>query len=655
MRKVLVAALIAGAFTASADDGWVKGIISKDILPAKMGVSSEDAVFSKVAEADIAADRAWQSLKSRAEYDAYRKAMHEKYVEAIGGFPERTALNPITVDTFKFDGYIAEKVMFESHPGVYVTANLYLPDSPRFRPPYKACLVTCGHSQDGKGDRAYGRMGVMAAKAGLACLVYDPISQGERIQVPSTMNVMGHYRLGVLAALLGKSMALFRIWDGIRAMDYLDSRADIEHGEYGIMGNSGGGTMTSLIMSIDPRVKAGAPSCFISTISDVFSDIGPQDSEQVIFGQLAFGLNHSSFVLLGDNPVRMHCVHSDFFAFRGSLRTFDVVKTTARNCSLGDRYAMTDVQGPHGWREGARQSTLLWMRRYIAGDRTAPDVDVAKCREADVGFSIYKADYGLSGTNHCVTAEGDVSKTPGFRSVYDILKKELDVVESTRERLSGAKLAAAAAKAAGIVQPDKCGLVVKECGSFATNGVTFTKLMVLCPDALVLPAFLCRPEKETAAPAIVTGVNRRGAYADLVEKALSEGRAVLSMDFIGAGEIGETKNTFYGLKQNKDEGLAAMLYTLGKSLVGERATEMLFMASYMKQLTGKSPKIVACRRMAIAAAHAYGVRRDLVGEVELVARPLSWAEAVRTSADLYSYANTVNGALRVYDWVDLLD
>ena len=82
---------------------------------------------------------------------------------------------------------------------------------------------------------------------------------------------------------------------------------------------------------------------------------------------------------------------------------------------------------------------------------------------------------------------------------------------------------------------------------------------------------------------------------------------------------------------------------------------MLFMASYMKKLTGKSPKIVACRRMAIAAAHAYGVRRDLVGEVELVARPLSWAEAVRTSADLYSYANTVNGALRIYDWVDLLD
>ena len=123
MRKVLVAALIAGAFTASADDGWVKGIISKDILPAKMGVSSEDAVFSKVAEADIAADRAWQSLKSREEYEAYRKAMHEKYVEAIGGFPERTALNPITVDTYQFDGYVAEKVMFESHPGVYGTAR----------------------------------------------------------------------------------------------------------------------------------------------------------------------------------------------------------------------------------------------------------------------------------------------------------------------------------------------------------------------------------------------------------------------------------------------------------------------------------------------------------------------------------------------------
>lgn len=661
MKKVLCGLLTAVSMVSSADTAqsgsWLSDVLAKPILPARLAWSSYDRVLCDVAAGDVSADRAWLSLKSRSEYDAYRKKMHDGYVKAIGSFAKRTPLNPKTVRQVERDGYRVEYVVFESHPGVYVTANLYLPavGDAKFKPPYRAFLVSCGHSFEGKGDLAYSRMGAMAARNGFACLVYDPIAQGERIQKPSTMNVFGHYRLGLLASILGKSMALFRIWDGVRAMDYLDTRSDIIHDGYGVMGNSGGGTMTSLIAAYDPRVVAAAPSCYISTVSDVFADKGPQDCEQVIFGQLAIGLNHASFALMGGNAFRIHACHGDFFPFRGTLRTLDVITNTAANCGLdAARYGMSDFQGPHGWREGARNSSLLWMRRHLARQKDVPETDLVELRGKDVGFSYRKVDCGVGGSsNHFVTASGDVSKEPGFRSVYDILKDEAGNLAKTRKKLSGAELARAVVECAGIRQPEESGIVARKYSSFTTNSVEVTRLGFFRPDGVVLPAVLCRPAKETSRPVLALDTCKRENRSETVSKALADGSAVLVIDVFGTGEIGEPRRPFYGSKMN-DEGIAAMLYSLGRSLTGERAGDILAACSYMKKLTGKVPEIRSGERMVIASVHAYAARRDLVAGVKFDKAPLTWTEAIENAVGFYAYAYIVNGALQKYDWTDLL-
>ena len=280
--------------------------LEKPILPGGSGLMSYLTAFNEVEAADAAADDAWRNLKTRAEYDAYRAKMCAKMVEAVGGFPARTPLNAKVVATVPRDGYRIEKILFESLPGVYVTGLLYVPDSPKFKPPYPAFLVTCGHSGNGKGCDGYQRACVQGVKQGMAAFIYDPISQGERVQVPSTAGVHGHNRFGVNALLLGRSMAQMRIFDGMRAIDYLQSRPDVKPDRIGYMGNSGGGTMTSLIMAVEPRVIAAAPSCYLTSIREVVDHVGPQDAEQCIFGQLAFGINHASFVLMQAQPVLMH-------------------------------------------------------------------------------------------------------------------------------------------------------------------------------------------------------------------------------------------------------------------------------------------------------------------------------------------------------------
>ena len=658
--KLLVMSAVAGACLSSLalEKEALSALLQPAMLPGGYGLSTYATVFNEVEAADAAADAAWRNLGTRAEYDAYRARMRERYVEAIGGFPEKKDLNARTVATIRRKGFVIEKVIFESMPGAFVTGLLFLPDDPAFKPPYRAFIVTCGHSDNGKGAKDYQRACVQGALCGFASLIYDPIGQGERLQVPDTASVFGHNRQGVLAAMLGRSMAAFRIWDGMRTMDYLDSRPDIVHGSYGIMGNSGGGTMTSLIMAVEPRVSAAAPSCYLSSIREVYAHAGPQDAEQNIFGQLAFGLNHAGFVLMGGNAVRMHCCHGDFFPFEGARETYRTVEACAKRLDLSARYGLTDVPGPHGWKESARTSSVQWMRRWLAGDETVPPIDVTACRRLDLGFDLGKVAFGLRSPeedpkeNYNVTPNGKVSELPGFKSVYDYLRDDLDIALKARRTRSADETAALVRRLAGI-RPSGCAAEAVELSRKMTNGVKVVRRAFHFADGLAVPTVTFEPAEAKGGPVLAVCDGARTNLADAVKARLDEGRAVMVADLIGCGEIGKAKHAFYNAK-NADEEAAVMLYALGRSLVGVRTEEILALADFLKTRFGAAPRIFARGRLAIPAAHARAADRSRIAAVEVEDAPLAWVEAVRTAA-IQPYANLVNGALREYDWTDLLD
>ena len=102
-----------------------------------------------------------------------------------------------------------------------------------------------------------------------------------------------HTMAGIGALLVGRQLASYRIWDGLRALDYLASRPEVDPARLGCTGNSGGGTMTAYLMALDDRIAVAAPSCFITSLERLFATIGPQDAEQNITGQVAAGMEHA--------------------------------------------------------------------------------------------------------------------------------------------------------------------------------------------------------------------------------------------------------------------------------------------------------------------------------------------------------------------------
>ena len=200
------------------------------------------------------------------------KAGNEELLKAIGGLPERTPLNPQVTGSVSRPGYRVEKIIYESQPKFFVTALLFLPDSQRFKPPYPGVLVPCGHwGVESKGHDEYQSMGALLALNGMAALVFDPIVQGERWQcLPRygyTDTPFCHCVVGMRYPF-GQDAARFEIWDGMRGIDYLQSRPEVDPKRIGCTGNSGGGTQTSYLMALDDRIARRPPVAFSPVCRD---------------------------------------------------------------------------------------------------------------------------------------------------------------------------------------------------------------------------------------------------------------------------------------------------------------------------------------------------------------------------------------------------
>lgn len=665
--RILAFATMATAFVpsplscAAGDVDWISAELSKPVLGADAGRSSWRAIFAEVERTDAACDAAWRRMKTHEELQRYGKELRSRMIRAMGGFPsERCPLNARTVAVRKRDGYTVENVLFESWPGVHVSANLYLPDATRFPPPHPCVLIACGHSGAGKSAPNYGRGGVMSARAGVAALAVDPFAQGERVQERGKNPVVNweeHNRIGSLAVLLGGGFPRFRVWDAIRALDYLETRPDIDAQALGCMGNSGGGNVTAFLQAVDPRLAATAPAGYICSFARAAekASIGPGDACQNIFGQLSFGLNHASFCLMSAPlPVRVQAYRGDLvFPFQGTRHTVELVEGVMKRLGWGDRFGMTDMEGGHLWYEGSRASSVDWMKRWLRGDAAALARTTAEYRALNNGFNPETSDCGPGESEGRACGGGGVLSLPGARTVYDVMRDELKAAVSARK---GAVQPADVRRVAGIAEPGSVPLRRIWISDETRGGVRIVREAYVRPDELKLPAVMFIPAKASGAPVIALNAVSRGNGAAAVAKYVASGRPVMAIDLTGAGEIGLygriNGGSYYGRK-GRDEELSVLLYALGQSLVGRQAVEIQEVARDLKRRFGAAPDIFTRGRMAVAAAHAFAVNRELFGKVEFVNPPPSWTESVRKALDT-PMSICVNGALLSYDWTELV-
>ena len=619
--------------------------LERPVLGPGEGYASWSACYNRLFDLDAAADEAWLSIRDVASFDARRRLLREKTVVRLGGFPTRSPLNARVTGRIEGKGHVVEKILFESRPGMFVTGNLYLPNESRFKPPYPAALEMCGHSSDGKASPTYRRTAILCARNGLATLVIDPLGQGERRQCAEERDatpVVNHLRLGGAALLLGRGFAAFELWDAMRALDYLETRGDLRHDGFGAMGNSGGGTQSVLLSAFDDRVKATATSCFLCNLREQTAWRLLPDSEQMIFGQLADGVNHAAYALLGGNPVLMLARRDDMIPYSGTRATARLIGQVGAALGRADWYGMVDLPGPHGYTERHMRTTPQFLLPWL-GERRDVAFD-----EAELDFAQH--DWGVEERELWATPNGQVSALEGFKSAYSYLEDELDTALAARHPLSAAARARLVREVADIDET-RVGSRTVVSTSELSDGTRVVRAFFAVSDGYRIPTVeFVPPHADLSAPMLVAADGSRTNAAALVRA--NRTRPVLVVDVCGCGEIGRTKHHF--LNPNDDEETAKMLYLMGSSLVGRRAADLIALGRSLQERYGRPPHLVGSGRVAVAAAHAFAAAPGLFSGCEVRDAPPSWAESVRTRARV-DYAASVHGALLKYDWTDLVD
>jgi cephalosporin-C deacetylase-like acetyl esterase len=300
--------------------------------PANAGRVQLSRYLDNIADQELSARATTvEAITTRAQAEARQREVRAKILTLIGGLPEKTPLNARSLDTTQADGFRIEKILFDSQPNFPVTALLYLPDPKPGAQPQKlpAIVIAPGHGATGKASD-YGFASTFA-RNGFAVLSYDPIGQGERLQYPdpdhpgqslATRPTGEHGEAGLQPTLLGDAVARYFAWDGIRAVDYLISRPEIDPNRIGAFGCSGGGAMTALLGALDPRIKAVGTACYLTSFDTLLPAIGPQDAEQSTPNFIASGLDFPDWVeLAAPRPYAIIATTADMFPFAGAQKT----------------------------------------------------------------------------------------------------------------------------------------------------------------------------------------------------------------------------------------------------------------------------------------------------------------------------------------------
>lgn len=501
----------------------------------------------------------------------------------VGPFPEKTALNAKTVRTIHKENYRIEHILYESQPGFFVTSSLYIPNGqPKKKMPV---IIYCsGHAGEGYRSTVYQHVILNLVKKGFIVFAFDPVGQGERLEyfdAAKGKSAVGgpvdeHAYAGAQAFITGSSQAKYMIWDGIRAVDYLLTREEVDAQRIGITGRSGGGTQSAYIAAFDERIKAVAPECYITNFKRLFQSIGPQDAEQNLGDAVLRGIDHADLLLVrAPKPALMITTTRDFFSIEGARETAKEVSRIYKAYSKEGNFGMVEDDAPHASTKKNREAMYAFFQKHLNNPGNANDdaADTLTAKELQV------------------IETGQIATALKSETVFSLNRKYAEQLEqrlqTSRNALSShlANAVQAARKLSGYRPPLQTHEPVFT-GRFQKDGYTIEKYFLQGEGSYILPYLLMKPDKPNHKALLYLhplGKQTEAPEGGEMEWFVKKGFTVLAPDLIGVGEMGpgsfEGDSYIKGVSYNV--WFASML--IGRSIVGVKAGDVVRLAQLLQK------------------------------------------------------------------------
>jgi dienelactone hydrolase len=320
--------------------------------------------------ADVRSLEDWQARRGE-----YRRQLQEML--GLWPTPERTDLKPVITGKLEEEEFTVEKLHFQALPRLYVTANLYLPK--KLGGPAPAILYVCGHSRVmtngiSCGSKAgYQRHGAWFARNGYVCLMIDMLEYAE-IQGRHH----GTYRDGRWWwNSRGYTPAGVEAWFGIRALDYLCARPEVDKERIGMTGRSGGGSYTWTVAALDDRVKVAAPVAGMTDLQNQVVDGSIEGHCDCMFFLNTYRWDFPQVAaLLAPRPLLIgNSDKDDLFPLDGVVRLYTQTRRIYQLYGKTNQLGLLITEGPHVDTQELQLPVFRWFNRFLKGQ--SPLIEMA--------------------------------------------------------------------------------------------------------------------------------------------------------------------------------------------------------------------------------------------------------------------------------------
>lgn len=624
---------------------WVEWSDGKNMLNHHLN----DVAFSLLDKRD----KEIAGLSTEQDWIARQKKVRETLMKISGPFPEKTPLNPKITGIVKKDGFKVEKIIFESMPGFYVTGCLFIPDGKGKKP---AVLNVIGHTGIAFRAEGYQKMILHLVQKGFIVFAIDPVGQGERSQYWNfdtkqpdiALSATQHSYFGSQCLISGVSSGKYFIWDGIRAIDYLVTRKEVDPERIGVTGISGGGTQTAYISALDERVKASAPTCYITGFRRLLESIGAQDAEQNMYHMIKEGLTHADYIVArAPKPTVMVTTTRDFFSIQGARETFREVSGVFKAMGNEADMSMVEDDDDHALTLKNNTATVAFFQKYfnVPGDPEPGELKLLTQEELTV------------------TPQGQMIPYLGGETVFSLNKTEtqklMDKLAESRKNPDAhlVKVLKDARELSGYVDPPAENNSVFR-GRYRRGGYSVEMYSLKGNGNYVVPLLLFVPATGSKFSTIIY-LHPQGKIADAapggkIEQLVKAGYMVAAPDVLGTGEV-SPERPLYG-----EAGISQLFFQTvltGTSIAGIQATDIGIVINFLK--TRKDADMnniagMAFGEMGPSLLHAAAMNKSIKAIV-LTGSPVSYRSIVMNQFYNRSFVNSsVAGALTAYDLPDLI-
>lgn len=594
------------------------------------------------------------ALRTKSDWIERQKWVKEKLNESVGPFLEKTPLNPVIVKKIKKEGYSVEKLYFESMPGVKVTAAFFIPKGKGKNLP---TIIYCsGHTDLAFRSDVYQHVILNLVKKGFAVLAFDPFGQGERLQYFDEKlgksrfgSTKEHSYPGAQLFINGASSSKYMIWDGIRTVDYLLTRKEVDKDRIGITGRSGGGTQSSHIAAFDERIKAVAPECYLTTLEYQLKSGGPQDAEQNFPRGIHLGLDHADLLeVRAPKPALMITTTRDIFSVQGARDTYDEVRKAYKAFGQEENIMRVEDNAGHQSTLKNREAMYAFFQKHLDNPGNSKD-------EETTPFQVEELH---------VTETGQLATSLQSKFLFDINRNAAqshnailnDKRNSLDHHLQGLKQKVQ--EISGFEANDKSGKLIFS-GQTEFETYFLNKYLIVQSEHKLIPFVTFEP-KQPSNRAVLYLDNLNDKKSDslyaLPIELVKKGVSVIAPDLPGFGELGPgyLKGDAYISNTSYNQWFAGILN--GKSTVAIHAEAIVTLLQfYNEEIKLDAAKIIGMAKGGFSSSllHASILGADF-DEIALI-DPMPTFQNIVSDKDYDSkfIPFTVAGALPHYDLPDL--